>query len=52
MLPLKAIEEFKVIYKQEFDEDLSEKEALEAATNVMNLFQLIYRPIPKRKKKK
>ena len=49
MLPPKAIEEFKEIYKQEFGEDLSDKEALEKATRVINLFQVIYKPIPKKR---
>lgn len=42
----KAIQEFKQIYKEEFNEDLSDQEAFEMATNLMELFKVIYRPIP------
>ena len=46
-LSKEAIDEFKAIYKKEFGKDLSDKEALEMATNLINLFKVIYRPIPK-----
>lgn len=43
MLPDKAIEEFKEIYKKEFKEELSEKEAREKADNLIGLFRVVYR---------
>lgn len=49
MLSKKAIDEFKAIYKKEFNEDLSYEEALEKGTKLINLFKVIYSPIPKKK---
>jgi len=43
-----AIEEFKKIYKKEFGEELSDQDATERATKLLNLMEAIYRPIPKR----
>lgn len=51
MLSQKAIDEFKTIYKEEFGEDLSDQEALDLSTRTINLFKVIYRPIPEAKKK-
>lgn len=47
MLSKDAIEEFKAIYKKEFGEDISDEEALEKGTELINLFKVIYRPILK-----
>lgn len=44
-LPKEAIEELKEIYKKEFGEELSDKDAQEMAHRLMGLFQLLrYRP--------
>jgi len=47
MISKKALEEFKKIYKEEFGSDISDEEALEKATNLLNLFRVIYKPIRK-----
>jgi hypothetical protein len=44
-LPKKAIEEFKQIYLEEYGEKLSEKDAIEKAIKLINLFKVIYKPI-------
>ncbi len=46
-LSKKAIEEFKKIYSQEFEEEISDEQAKELGENLLNLFKIIYRPIPK-----
>jgi len=48
-LSKKAIEEFNEIYKKEFGEEISDQEAYEEASNLIKLFKIIYRPIPKDK---
>lgn len=45
-LSKQAIEKFKAIYKKEFIKDISDEKANELATNFLNLFKIIYRPIP------
>lgn len=47
MLPPQAIQEFKELYKEEFRENISDKDALEMATGLIHLFKIIYKPIPK-----
>ena len=42
-----ALAEFKTIYKAEYGEDISDKEAIELAANLLGLFKCIYRPLPK-----
>lgn len=42
MIPKKAVEEFKKIYKKNFGVDLSSKEALRRATNLLNLYRAVY----------
>lgn len=47
MLPKEAIEEFKSIYKSEFRESLSDKEATEEANIFLSLYKaLINKPEP------
>ena len=41
-----AIEEFKEIYRKEFGGEISDEEAYEMGLRLINLFKLIYRPIP------
>lgn len=37
-----AIEEFKSIFKKKYGQDLSDQEALEQATNLLNLYRVVY----------
>ena len=39
---------FKVLYKQHFGEELSQEEALEKASKLVRMMQLIYKPITKK----
>ncbi len=43
----KAIDEFKQLYKKQYDEDLSDDIASEAANRLVRFVDLIYKPIPK-----
>ena len=45
-LSKEAIEEFKRIYKTEFGEEISDREATEKAIRLINLIRVIYRRIP------
>jgi hypothetical protein len=45
-LSKEAIEEYKRIYKRNFCEEISDEEAREQGENLINLFRIIYRPIP------
>lgn len=45
MLSPKAIKEFKGIYKVIVGQDISDQEALVLATDLINLFKVIYRPL-------
>ena len=47
MISPEATKEFREIWKEEFDEDLPEKIAVEEATNLLTIFDAIYRPIKK-----
>ena len=47
MISKEAVGKYKRLYKEKFGKDLSDQEALEQATKLINLFRVIYRPIPK-----
>ncbi len=47
MISEKALKEFKEIYKKEFDIDLSDQDALDKATKLLNLIKAVYRPMTK-----
>ncbi|MFA5232523.1 MAG: hypothetical protein WC410_02560 [Candidatus Paceibacterota bacterium] len=47
MISEKALKEYKAIYKKEYGVDLSDEEALEQATKLLNLMKIIYKPISK-----
>ena len=47
MLSKQALDEFKVIWKQEFGEDIPDDLATEEAINLLTMFNAIYRPIKK-----
>lgn len=42
-----ALREFKIIYKKEFDIDLSDQDVLEKATKLLNLMKAVYGPTSK-----
>ncbi len=46
-LSKKAIDEFREIFRKEFGEELSDNEASTRATNFLELFSLIYKPVRK-----
>ncbi len=47
MLSETALQEFKRIYFEEFDEELSDEKAMELGTSLLSLFNHIYRPVKK-----
>lgn len=47
MLSEASIKDFKEIYKEEYGADISDDEALELATNLINFVNKIYRPVLK-----
>ena len=47
MLSKIAIDEYMEIYKQNFGENISRDEAERQGSQLLRLFRLIYRPIPK-----
>lgn len=58
MLPEKAIQEFKELYKRRFNKELSDQEASYRANNLFNLYKVTYMPesiiepgLPKKTKK-
>lgn len=44
MITEKALKEFKEIYKKEFNVALSDQDALEKATRLLNLIKAVYKP--------
>ena len=48
-LSKKAIDEYKAIYKRRFGKDLTDEEAYKQGSNLLRLFQVIYRPLPEKK---
>ena len=46
MLPEEAVAEFKEIYKKEFGQVLSDKDARDEAESFFELMRIIARPIP------
>jgi hypothetical protein len=40
------LDEFMMLYRTEFGKDISQKDALEMATRLINLHLIIYRPLP------
>jgi hypothetical protein len=47
MISEQALQEFKMIWKDETGQDMTDKEALDAAVALLHLFDVIYRPIQK-----
>jgi hypothetical protein len=51
-LSTEAIEEYKRIYKTEFGKEISDQEAHEQTSSLLQLFKIIYRPIPEKEEYK
>jgi hypothetical protein len=47
MISDQALQEFKTIWREETGQEMTDKEALDAAVALLSLFDVIYRPIPK-----
>lgn len=47
MLPKEAILEYQAMYKRIFGQDISYADALEKGTELIKLFQVVYKPIRK-----
>ena len=47
MISEAAVQEFKMLYVQEFGEEISDEQAMELGTNLLTLFHHIYRPVKK-----
>lgn len=47
MISKEELEKFKIIYKKEFDIDLSDQAALDKATELLRLIKVIYKPMSK-----
>jgi hypothetical protein len=47
MISEKALKEFKAIYKKKFSIELSDQEALESATKLLKLVEIVYKPMTK-----
>ncbi len=47
MISQKALEQFKAIWKDEFNSNISDELAMEKATSLLVLFDATYRPIKK-----
>jgi hypothetical protein len=44
----KALEEYKEIYREQFGKDISDAEALEQATKLLRLMEIVYKPMTKK----
>lgn len=44
MVSKEGLAKFKVLYKKEFDTELSDKEVIEKATRLLNLYRAVYSP--------
>ncbi len=42
MIPQEAIREFKEIYRKKFGEEITEKDALDKALRILNLYKTVY----------
>lgn len=47
MIARRLLDEFKIIYKEEFGAELSDEEATKMATDLLNVMRILTRPIPK-----
>lgn len=51
MLTQSDIDKYKAIYKKVYGKEITDAEALEQGTRLINLFKIIARPIPENAKK-
>lgn len=47
MISEQALQEFKAIWKKQFGEEISDDLAIAEAINLLNLFNVIYKPVKK-----
>ena len=47
MISKKALDEFKKIYKEEFGKKITDEKDVDLGTNLLTMFNAIYRPIKK-----
>ncbi len=47
MISKESLEEFKKIYRKQFGKDISDQDALESATKLLNLLRVVYKPMTK-----
>ncbi|MCX6760448.1 MAG: hypothetical protein NTW46_03860 [Candidatus Nealsonbacteria bacterium] len=47
MISEAALQSFKKLHQEEFKEEISDEQAMELATNLLTLFNHIYRPVKK-----
>lgn len=47
MVSKESLEEFKKIYFKEFGKEISDQDALESATKLLRLMEIVYKPITK-----
>jgi hypothetical protein len=45
MISKKSLEEFKRIYRKQFGKDISDQDALESATKLLRLMEIVYKPM-------
>lgn len=46
MISDELVQKFKALYKERFNEEISDQEALEQGIKLLGLMQVIYRPLP------
>ncbi len=47
MISKESLDKYKAIYKNKFDKELSDQEALEQATKLVRLIEIVYKPMSK-----
>ena len=47
MISQKALEEYKKIYQKQYGKTISDADALEQATKLLNLMKIVYKPMTK-----
>lgn len=45
MISVAALDEFKAIWRSEFEEDITDEVAVDEAVNLLTMFDKVYRPI-------
>lgn len=47
MITKEALREFKAIYREQYGKDISDKDALDLALNLLTIMDVVYRPVKK-----